>query len=104
MALEITDQNYAELTAQGKPMVIDFSAAWCGPCRKMAPIIDDMADKYDGQVVVGTCDVDDNEDLAAQFGVRNIPVVFFVKDGKIVDKLVGAVPASQVEEKIKALL
>ncbi len=104
MALEITDQNYAELTAQGKPMVIDFSAAWCGPCRKMAPIIDDMADKYDGQVVVGTCDVDDNEDLAAQFGVRNIPVVFFVKDGKIADKLVGAVPASQVEEKIKALL
>lgn len=104
MALEITEQNYAELAAQGKPMVIDFSAAWCGPCRKMAPVIDDMADKFDGQVLVGTCDVDDNEELAAQFGVRNIPVVFFVKDGKIADKLVGAVPASQVEEKIKALL
>lgn len=104
MALEITEQNYAELAAQGKPMVIDFSAAWCGPCRKMAPIIDDMADKFDGQVLVGTCDVDDNEELAAQFGVRNIPVVFFVKDGKIADKLVGAVPASQVEEKINALL
>lgn len=104
MALEITEQNYAELAAQGKPMVIDFSAAWCGPCRKMAPVIDDMADKFDGQVLVGTCDVDDNEELAAQFGVRNIPVVFFVKDGKIADKLVGAVPASQVEEKINALL
>jgi len=104
MALEINEQNYSELSAQGKPMVIDFSAAWCGPCRKMAPIIDALAEQYADQAIVGTCDVDDNEELSGQFGVRNIPVVFFVKDGKVVDKLVGAVPASQVEEKLKALL
>lgn len=104
MITEITDKNYGELLAQGKPMVIDFSAEWCGPCRKMAPIVEDLAEKYEGQVIVGSCDVDENEDLTGQFGIRNIPAIVFIKDGKQVDKTVGAVPAGQVEDKLKALL
>ncbi len=104
MIKEITDKNYGETIAEGKPVVIDFSAEWCGPCRKMAPIVEQMADKYAGQVIVGTCNVDENEELTGQYGIRNIPAIVFIKDGKQVDKLVGAVPASQVESKIQALL
>ena len=104
MATSITDQNYDALLAQGKPMVVDFSAEWCGPCRKMAPIIEQLALKYDGKAIIGTCNVDENEDLALKFGVRSIPAIFFVKDGRAVDKIVGAAPVNTVEEKIQALL
>lgn len=104
MTIEITTENYNELLAQGKPMVIDFSAEWCGPCRKMAPIVDTMADKYDGQVIVGSCDVDENEELAQQFSIYTIPAIIFIKDGQPVDKSIGAVPANSIEEKIKTLL
>ncbi len=104
MAIEITDKNYSEMLAQGKPMVIDFNAPWCGPCRKMTPIIDSMAEKYGDQVIIGACNVDENEELAGKFGVFSIPAIFFIKDGKSVDSTVGAVPASTIEDKIKALL
>lgn len=104
MTIEITNENYSELIAQGKPMVIDFSAEWCGPCRKMAPIIDTMAEKYKDQVIVGSCDVDENEDLAQQFSIYTIPAIIFIKDGQPVDKSIGAVPAKDIEEKINALL
>ncbi|MCH5178115.1 MAG: thioredoxin [Prevotellaceae bacterium] len=104
MATIITDQNYDNLLAQGKPIVIDFSAEWCGPCRKMAPIVEQLAQEYDGKVIIGSCNVDENEELASKFGVRSIPAIFFVKDGQPIDKIIGAVPASAVEEKVQALL
>lgn len=104
MELSITDQNYNALLNTGKPMVIDFSAEWCGPCRRMAPIIKELADQYDGQVTIGSCDVDENEELALKFGVRNIPAIFFLKDGQVHDKIIGAVSKSAVEEKVNALL
>ncbi|MBP5361365.1 MAG: thioredoxin [Bacteroidaceae bacterium] len=104
MNFNINDQNYDAFLAQGKPMVVDFSAEWCGPCRAMAPVIEDFAKKYDGKVIIGSCNVDESEALTAKFGVRNIPAIFFVKDGEVVDKTIGAVPASTLEEKIQALL
>jgi thioredoxin 1 len=104
MEIEITDQNFAEYAAQKKPMIIDFWATWCGPCRKMAPVVEALAEKYDGKVLVGKVDVDDNPDITAQFGIRNIPTILFFKNGEVVDKTVGALPSADVEAKIQNLL
>ncbi len=104
MALEITDSNFEELAAQGKPIVLDFWATWCGPCKKIAPDIEALAEEFEGQVIVGKCDVDDNDELTSRFGVRNIPTVLFIKNGEVVDKQVGAAPKSTFADKIKALL
>ena len=87
-----------------KPALIDFYATWCGPCKKIAPILEELAGEYDGKIVVGKCDVDENDELAAQYGIRNIPTVLFIKNGEIVDKHVGAAPKSAFDEKFKALL
>ncbi|MCI6081021.1 MAG: thioredoxin, partial [Prevotella sp.] len=86
------------------PLVIDFWATWCGPCRMVAPIIEELANEYDGKVTVGKCDVEEADDIAAEFGIRNIPTIVFMKDGKILDKIVGAASKSKIEEKIKALI
>ena len=104
MALEITDSNFEELVAQGKPIVLDFWATWCGPCKKIAPDIEALAEEFEGQVIVGKCDVDENDDLYSRFGVRNIPTVLFIKNGEVVDKQVGAAPKSTFVDKVKALL
>ncbi len=104
MALEITDRNVNELLAEGKPVVIDFWAPWCGPCKMVAPIIEEMAELYKDQVIIGKCDVDENSDLPATYGIRNIPTILFFKNGEVVDKQVGAVAKSGIEAKIKALL
>lgn len=100
----ITDANFAELEATGLPIVLDFSATWCGPCKKIAPFIAELADEYDGRVLVGKCDVDDNDDLTSRFGIRNVPTVLFIKDGQVVDKHVGAAPKSELVNKVEALL
>lgn len=91
MALEITDNNFKEILAEGSPVVIDFWAPWCGPCKMVGPIIDELAKEYEGKVIMGKCDVDENSDLPAEFGIRNIPTVLFFKNGELVDKQVGAV-------------
>lgn len=104
MEIKFTDQNYAEYASQNKPMVIDFFATWCGPCKKMAPIVEKLAEKYDGQIIVGKMDVDDNPTVTSQFGIRNIPTILFFKNGQVVYKTVGAVSEAEVEEKMKGLL
>ena len=104
MALEVTDANFEELVNAGKPMVLDFWAEWCGPCRMVSPIIDELATEYEGKVTIGKRDVDNKNDVVAQFGIRNIPTVLFFKDGKLVDKQVGAAQKSAFVAKIDALL
>ena len=104
MALQITDSNFKEILAQGKPVVMDFWAPWCGPCKMVSPIIDELAEAYEGRVIIGKCDVDENKDVAMEFGIRNIPTVIFFKDGVQVDKQVGSAPKPQYVAKIEALL
>ena len=104
MEVTITKENFASLKAGNLPLVVDFWATWCGPCRMVAPIIEELAKQYDGKIVVGKCDVEDNEDMAAEFGIRNIPTILFIKNGEVVDKLVGAQSKAKFEEKFEALL
>ncbi len=104
MALQITDENFEGYLNSGKPMVLDFWAEWCGPCRMIGPIIEELAQDYDGRVVIGKMDVDSNNDVVGQFGIRNIPTVIFFKDGKMVDKVVGATTKDKFIEKIEAIL
>ena len=104
MEVTITNENFAGLKAGNLPLVVDFWATWCGPCRMVAPIIEELAGTYDGQIVVGKCDVEENDDLAAEFGIRNIPTILFFKNGEVVDKIIGAQPKAKIEEKFRALL
>ena len=105
MALEITDANFEELvTNSDKPVMLDFWAVWCGPCRMIAPIVEEMSSEYDGKAVIGKVDVDNNQDVAMKYGIRNIPTVLFVKNGEVVDKQVGAAPKQVFTAKLDALL
>ena len=104
MALEITDSNFQEILAEGKPVVMDFWAPWCGPCKMVGPIIDELATEYEGKGIFGKCDVDENGDVAAEYGIRNIPTVLFFKNGELVDKQVGSAPKSAYVAKIEAIL
>lgn len=104
MALTITSENYESTIASGKPVVIDFWAEWCGPCRMIGPIIEELAGEYANRVVIGKCDVESNEDIVAQYRVRNIPTVVFIKDGQVVDKVVGGTTKENLKAKIDAML
>lgn len=103
MEVTVTNENFESLKNGQLPLVVDFWATWCGPCRMVAPIISELAEKYSGKLVVGKCDVEESEDLAAEFGIRNIPTVLFFKNGEIVDKLVGAVSKQKFDEKFSEL-
>lgn len=102
--LEINVNNFESLVAEKKPMVIDFWAAWCGPCKKIGPLVEVLADEYKEQAIIGKCDVEENDDLVAKFGIRNIPTVLFFKNGEVVDKQVGAATKEVLEEKLKSIL
>lgn len=105
MAVEITDANFEELVLKSSvPVVVDFWAEWCGPCRMIGPIIEEMAGEYDGKAIIGKVNVDQNPGVSAQFGIRNIPTILFVKNGEIADKSVGAVPKQQLTSKLDAIL
>lgn len=104
MEVTITKDNFESYKNGGLPLVVDLWATWCGPCRMVAPIISELAGEYDGKIVVGKCDVEENDDIAMEYGVRNIPTILFFKNGQLVDKFVGAAGKDVFEEKFRALL
>jgi thioredoxin 1 len=105
MALEITEANYEELVGNSSlPVVLDFWAAWCGPCKMVGPLIEEMHNEYAGKAVIGKVDVDANPEISRRFGIRNIPTIVFLKGGELVDKSVGAVPKGQLTSKLDAIL
>ena len=105
MALELTDANFTEQVLNSdKPVLVDFWAEWCGPCRMVGPIVEELAHDYDGKAVVGKVNVDENQGVAAQFGIRNIPTLLIFKNGQVVDKQVGVAPKNVLEGKLKAHL
>lgn len=105
MAFEVTNTNYKELIGSGKAVVIDFWAEWCGPCRRISPIIDELYTEFEGkEVTIGKCDVDANDEVAIEYKVRNIPTIVFIKNGELVDKIVGAASKDAIKEKINAIL
>ena len=99
----ITDANFAEIINTDKPVLVDFWATWCGPCRALAPVIEELANEYEGKAVVGKCNVDDCEDLPMNFGIRSIPTLLFFKNGQLVDRLVGAASKAVITQKLDSL-
>ncbi|MBF6627374.1 MAG: thioredoxin [Proteiniphilum sp.] len=104
MALQITDANIEEVLKTDQLVIIDFWAEWCGPCKMVGPIIDQISEEYKEKVTVGKLDVDNNDDTTSKYGIRNIPTVLFIKNGEVVDKVVGAGPKNMFTDKIDKLL
>ena len=103
-AIEITDDNFKEILGTDKPVLVDFWAEWCGPCKMIGPVVEELAGEFDGKAVIGKVDVDANPNLSVEFGVRSIPTLLFFKDGEVVDKQIGAVPKSILSNKLEAQL
>jgi len=105
MALEFTDANFDELVLKSEvPVIVDLWAVWCGPCRMVGPIVEEIGNDYEGQAIVGKLDVDNNPEIARRYSIRNIPTILFFKNGEIVDKQVGAVPKQVLVGKLEPLL
>ena len=104
MEFEITNQNFNEIISQGKPVLVDFWATWCGPCKRLGPIIEEIAAEYDGKAIVGKCDIEENDELTDKFGIMTVPTVVFLKDGKEVDRVVGLAMKNVYQEKLNALI
>jgi thioredoxin 1 len=103
-AIEITDANFEEVLKSDKPVLVDFWAEWCGPCKMIGPIVEELAGDYEGKAVIGKVDVDSNPSVAQALGIRSIPTLMFFKDGKLVDKQIGAVPKVILSQKLDAQL
>lgn len=105
MTIEVTESNFEELVLKSeKPVLLDFWAEWCGPCRVIAPYVKEIAGEFEGKAVVGKVDVDSNPGISQKYGIRNIPTILFFKDGEVADKQIGAVPKKNLVEKLNALL
>lgn len=104
MALEINDSNFKEIISGDKPVVVDFWAPWCGPCKALGPVIEEVATEFDGTAIVCKCNVDDCVDSPSDYGIRNIPTIIFFKNGEVKDKIVGSTNKATIAEKINALL
>ncbi len=104
MIKEITDANFAELLATGQPMVVDFWAPWCGPCKAMLPIIEELATEYEGKITVGKLNVDENDETCSTYGIMNIPTILFFKNGDLVNRTVGAMRKADLQNHFEALL
>jgi thioredoxin len=104
MALELTDANFEETLKTDKPILVDFWAVWCGPCRMVGPVVEEISKDYEGKAIVGKVDVDNNPEVAQKYGIRNIPTILFIKDGEVVDKQVGAVGRAALAEKLDAMM
>ena len=104
MALAITTENFPTLSASGQLVVIDFWAPWCGPCRQIAPIVEEVAAEYEGKAIIGKCDTDENNDLAVDFGVMNIPMIVFLKNGELLDPHVGVIKKEELVKKVESYL
>jgi len=102
--VEITDSNFEEIINSDKPVLVDFWAEWCGPCKMIGPLVEELANEFEGKAIIGKVDVDTNPEVSAKFGIRSIPTLLVFKGGEIVDKQVGAVPKSVLSEKIEAQL
>ena len=102
--MEFTDSNINEIIASGQPVVVDFWATWCGPCRAIGPVIEELAAEYEGKAVIGKCNVDENEDAPMKYGIRSIPTLLFFKNGELVDRLVGAAPKAEIAAKLDSLI
>jgi thioredoxin 1 len=101
----VTDSTFEEILASNEACVLDFSATWCGPCKKIAPIVEKLAEEYNGKVFIGTVDVDENPDITEKFGIMNVPTILFFKNGELQnEKFIGAVDKSSLENQIKALI
>ncbi|MDX2189818.1 MAG: thioredoxin [Bacteroidota bacterium] len=103
-AIEITDANFEEIIASGKPTLVDFWAEWCGPCKMIGPAVEEIAGEYDGKAVVGKVNVDFNPNTAAKFGIRSIPTLLYFKNGQVVDKQIGAVGKAALAKKLDAVI
>ena len=104
MELNISDSNFDAILSEGLPVMVDFWAPWCGPCRRVSPIVEELAGEYEGKIKICKCNVDENDATPMKYSIRNIPTLLFFKNGELVDRLVGAVPKQEIEDKIKSLL
>lgn len=104
MEITVTDTNFSDILATDKLVMVDFWATWCGPCRAIAPVVEELANEYEGCAVIAKCNVDECQDIPMQYGIRNIPTLLFFKNGQLVDRMVGAAPKSELAKKIDSLL
>lgn len=103
MEILITKDNYNQSISENDNLIIDFWASWCGPCRTLSPKLTELSEKYDGRVVIGKCNAEEEEELSDEIGIRNVPTLLFFKNGELIDKLSGALPVTVIENKIKEI-